>query len=104
MLIILKRGTIEECHYCIMTLFHNDNIEAWHYCSMVLLLYGISTVWYYWGGGGCYHHCNCKSENLASEPPKPNSRGYSKEFGFFRIFSDEKKPLPGQNHILDLQW
>ena len=35
--------------------------------------------------GGCYHHCNCKSENLAAEPLKPNSRGYYRKFGFFRI-------------------
>ena len=46
---------------------------------------------------GCYHHCNCKGENLASEPPKPNSWGYSKEFGFFRIFFSMKKiPFPGK--------
>ena len=30
--------------------------------------------------------------------------GYSKEFGFFRICFNEKKPLLGKNHILDLQW
>ena len=48
--------------------------------------------------------CNCKSENLASDPRNLILVDILRSLAFSDLFFNEKKHWPGKNHILDLQW
>ena len=55
-------------------------------------------------GGGVTTIVIVKVKIWLLSPPNLILGDILRSLAFSEIFSDEKKPLPGQNHILDLQW
>ena len=56
------------------------------------------------GGGGVTTIVIVKVKILLLSPPNLILGDILRSLAFSEFFFDEKKPLPGQNHILDLQW
>ena len=55
-------------------------------------------------GGGVTTIVIVKVKIWLLSPPNLILGDILRSLAFSEKFSDEKKPLPGQNHILDLQW